>query len=457
MPPSDDMDGIFQPLSGFHPPSDAFTRGMDVDDDEGMKMEEDGKEDGQDNDNDEEDGRRRRSTARRMQEEDKEGVYENEDESNSGEDEEGVYENKNEDRSDSGEEEEEVEEEEEEVEGDDGSSDEDEDEDDGDEAEATSLRRAVVRGHSLSLTPPRRPRTNREVSADPGTPPPRWNTRLPNRGCKDQDHRRKAGSTNRSPSPREHQSARRHAAQRGHGEARVARPSSSLPRNRDCGRVHVAHPSSSPLRNWGRGGVHAAHPPSSPPRHRGRGGARAAHPPSPPTRNWGHGRACAADPSPSPRRNRSRRGQRNEDTDEEDFDILDRHHHRNHAPRPPSQHRLHSIRRDAPASDDSDQGYGSNGQRRPRSRPNNNEATKCGFWPPLWRLVIDQAKLEWRVLLAVNDGFPDRNESLKAKIPDILTQCILAHKESGLKLEPSYYPTYKHELGVLTPQHSDLS
>ncbi|KIJ15208.1 hypothetical protein PAXINDRAFT_12121 [Paxillus involutus ATCC 200175] len=257
------------------------------------------------------------------------------------------------------------------------------------------------------------------------------------------------GSTNRSPSPREHQSACQHAARRGHGEARVARPSSSPPRNRNRGRVRIAHPSSSPLRNWGHGGVHAAHPPSSPPRHRGRGGARAAHPPSPPTCNRGCGRARAADRSPSPRRNRSRRGQRNEDTDEEDFDILDHHHHRNCAPRPPSQHHLHSIRCDAPASDDSDQGYGSNGRHRPRSRPNNNEATKCGFWPPLWRLVIDQAKLEWRVLLAVNDGFPDRNESLKAEIPDILTQCILAHKESGLKLEPSYYPTYKHELGVL--------
>ncbi|KIJ04386.1 hypothetical protein PAXINDRAFT_22327 [Paxillus involutus ATCC 200175] len=161
MPPSDDMDGIFQPSSGFHPPLDAFTRGMDIDDDEGMKMEEDGEEDGQDNDNNEEDGGRRRSTAWRMQEEDEEGVYENEDESNSGEDEEGVYENKNEDRSTSGEEEEEVEEEEEEVEGDDGSSDKDKDKDDGDEAEATSLRRAVVRGRSSSLTPPRRPRTNR--------------------------------------------------------------------------------------------------------------------------------------------------------------------------------------------------------------------------------------------------------------------------------------------------------
>ncbi|KIJ59171.1 hypothetical protein HYDPIDRAFT_170945 [Hydnomerulius pinastri MD-312] len=260
-----------------------------------------------------------------MQEEDEEGVYENEDESNSGEDEEGVYENKNEDRSNSGEEEEEVEEEEEEE----------------------------VEDQGYGSNGRRRPRSrpNNNEATKRGFWPPLW----------------------------------RLVIDQAKLEWRVLLAvNDGFPDRNESLKAEIPDILTQCI---------LAHKESG----------------------------LKLEPSYYP-------------TYKHELGVL---------------HRLHSIRRDAPASDDSDQGYSSNGRRRPRSRPNNNEATKRGFWPPLWRLVIDQAKLEWRVLLAVNDGFPDRNESLKAEIPDILTQCILAHKESGLKLEPSYYPTYKHELGIL--------
>jgi hypothetical protein len=148
-------------------------------------------------------------------------------------------------------------------------------------------------------------------------------------------------------------------------------------------------------------------------------------------------------------------------SDFQDYDILDCHCSTNRAPRPPSQQQLlsviqknkHSSKAKPAQQEEFSEDTHSDVHPSSRLLSKANDGTKLSFWPSLWTSFINQAKLEWRIYLAVTDAYPQCSEAIKGLIPEIVVQCIVAHKEDGRKLESGYYPRYKEDLYILESFH----
>jgi hypothetical protein len=152
---------------------------------------------------------------------------------------------------------------------------------------------------------------------------------------------------------------------------------------------------------------------------------------------------------------RRRRGERrsraryssSEREDSHDVDILSRHQQRNGVPRPPSQEALrasHQQRHHA-SNRRCDSGSDDDTQHTIREK----KAEKRNFWPSMWKVLIDEAKVEWRLYLSVGDAFPNPIKVKDNEINNILQQMFQQFKRKGRRLDKGYFPRYRYELSTL--------
>lgn len=148
------------------------------------------------------------------------------------------------------------------------------------------------------------------------------------------------------------------------------------------------------------------------------------------------------------RNRRSRHGDHSssEEEDPDEVDVLRRHQERNGVPRPPSQEALRASQqcrqrssrvRDSRSDDDA------------QGSVREKKAEKRNFWPSMWKLLIDEAKVEWRLYLSVGDAFPNPTQVKDSAINDIVQQMFQHFKRKGRQLDDGYFPRYRYELSTL--------
>lgn len=140
------------------------------------------------------------------------------------------------------------------------------------------------------------------------------------------------------------------------------------------------------------------------------------------------------------------------DQEDQQVDVLRRHQKRNGAPRPPSEEalRVSRDRRNATHLDSVGVGHDSrSGNSDLRPNPRDKQAEKRNFWPEMWKIFIDEAKLEWRIYLSVGDAFPRPKRAKDGEISNILQQMFQQFKRAGRRLEADYFPRYENELCTL--------
>ena len=65
---------------------------------------------------------------------------------------------------------------------------------------------------------------------------------------------------------------------------------------------------------------------------------------------------------------------------------------------------------------------------------------KLGFYPPQWRDVLENAKLRWRLWMAVVCGFPNNgNQSYHEKTKECIRDALAEHQKNGGKVEKGRY------------------
>lgn len=137
-----------------------------------------------------------------------------------------------------------------------------------------------------------------------------------------------------------------------------------------------------------------------------------------------------------------------EQEDSHEVDVLRRHQKLNGVPKPPSQdalrasqkHRHHAsskLRHDSLSDDDT--------QANVRER----KAERRNFWPSMWKVLIDEAKVEWRLYLSVTDAFPNPTNVKDGVINDVIQQMFRQFKRRGRQLDNGYFPRYRPELSTL--------
>lgn len=141
-----------------------------------------------------------------------------------------------------------------------------------------------------------------------------------------------------------------------------------------------------------------------------------------------------------------------------DYDVLEVHHTKNCRPRSPSPTYLNSVRNRRPktkrartshslSSDDSDDQHLEdleieNTGKRHRTKKSkgtgtNRDATNVGFYPPLWQKLLDRAKANFRLHLAISVPFPDKEESIgnTGVCGEVIAEAIVQWQEQKRKLE----------------------
>ncbi|KAG2109265.1 uncharacterized protein F5147DRAFT_773076 [Suillus discolor] len=152
-----------------------------------------------------------------------------------------------------------------------------------------------------------------------------------------------------------------------------------------------------------------------------------------------------------------------------DYDVLQAHHTKNRRPCSPSPSYLNSIRNRRPktkrartsnslSSDDSDDQQDdledldevkNTGKRRRTKKvkgtATNRDATNVGFYPPLWQKLLDHAKANFRLHLAISVPFPDKEESIgnTGVCGEMIAEAIVQWQEQKRKLEKGFYPEFK--------------
>ena len=116
-------------------------------------------------------------------------------------------------------------------------------------------------------------------------------------------------------------------------------------------------------------------------------------------------------------------GSMSEQEDLHEVNVLHHHHKHNRAPCPPSQevlkttcdyhtrcHTSNTVRHDSRSDNDT------------WLNTQEKKAEKHNFWPSMWKILIDEAKLEWCIYLSVADAFLSPNNAKDGVISNILQQ-----------------------------------
>ncbi|KIK34164.1 hypothetical protein CY34DRAFT_29576, partial [Suillus luteus UH-Slu-Lm8-n1] len=83
--------------------------------------------------------------------------------------------------------------------------------------------------------------------------------------------------------------------------------------------------------------------------------------------------------------------------------------------------------------------------------------TNVGFYLPLWQKLLDHAKANFRLHLAISVPFPDKEESIgnTRVCGEVIAETIVQWQEQKHKLEKGYYPEFK--TGMATVVFNDAA
>ncbi|KAF7975991.1 hypothetical protein HWV62_8152 [Athelia sp. TMB] len=102
---------------------------------------------------------------------------------------------------------------------------------------------------------------------------------------------------------------------------------------------------------------------------------------------------------------------------------------------------------DSPDDDSSNRARARRHSKKPYTRRSNNP-TQLGFYPRTWQDVLGTAKMNWRVRVASEWGFPKIREQ-GAELLECLTRAITEYENDNGSLEEGYYPKYKSRMIIL--------
>ncbi|KAG2748757.1 hypothetical protein P692DRAFT_20734391, partial [Suillus brevipes Sb2] len=72
-----------------------------------------------------------------------------------------------------------------------------------------------------------------------------------------------------------------------------------------------------------------------------------------------------------------------------------------------------------------------------------------GFFPHLWGKLLDYAKANFRLYLAISDPFPDKEDALSGVCGEAITEAIVHWQDQKRQVEKGYYPKYKREMAIV--------
>lgn len=79
------------------------------------------------------------------------------------------------------------------------------------------------------------------------------------------------------------------------------------------------------------------------------------------------------------------------------------------------------------------------------SRGQCNDPTQLQFYPERLQHVLSAAKLNWRLFLVMEWGFPKYRDS-KGDLSGCLTRAIAAYQADGGVMDEGYFPEYKQDM-----------
>lgn len=136
------------------------------------------------------------------------------------------------------------------------------------------------------------------------------------------------------------------------------------------------------------------------------------------------------------------------------YNILENHHRRNGAPRPPDPEVLKAIQSGSqPAQRSRSASVSISGShvRRLSQRSENQirgHSTQLQFYPPVWRDILEIAKAKFRLYLTSVKPFPNRGEGVD-EAAECLLEAVAEHRDAVKKVEPGYWEEYKDDMSVL--------
>jgi hypothetical protein len=141
------------------------------------------------------------------------------------------------------------------------------------------------------------------------------------------------------------------------------------------------------------------------------------------------------------------------------YDVVQKHHERNRAPRAPDPEQLRNVASrhaattdvdifkddeessdtdsdtDSDASSDNDKPRAKRHSQKPYTGKTTNPR-KLGFYPPQWRDILEAAQKKWRPWMGYVCGFPDREDKMHLdEALRCITSSLSEHTEDGGKVE----------------------
>ncbi|KAG2737913.1 hypothetical protein P692DRAFT_20883111 [Suillus brevipes Sb2] len=135
-----------------------------------------------------------------------------------------------------------------------------------------------------------------------------------------------------------------------------------------------------------------------------------------------------------------------------DYDLLQLHHAKNHQPRSPSPTYLNNIRSQHPKYKCARTGDNiDTGRKRCNAKKKGDVAnpTTLGFFPHLLGKLIDYAKANFRLYLAISDSFPDKEDALSGICGEAIMEAIVHWQDQKHQVVKGYYPKYKREMAIV--------
>lgn len=149
-------------------------------------------------------------------------------------------------------------------------------------------------------------------------------------------------------------------------------------------------------------------------------------------------------------------GKRATDQDTQDTDVLEDYYARNRRPRPPSPSRLLGLRpqvnrprrnTNPDAADESD-----NDSTRPSRQKRNSKTpkqarcadpTQLAFYPPKWRDLLEECKIETRTYAAIHEPWPHGKAAMTGFISDAIAMMMQKWRRKGRTIEKHHYPEHR--------------
>lgn len=139
-------------------------------------------------------------------------------------------------------------------------------------------------------------------------------------------------------------------------------------------------------------------------------------------------------------------------------DVLELHYARNRRPQPPSPSRLRRFQpqagepeRDlaADAAEDEDEASQLTRNKRHSQTPKRDRCTnptQLGFYPPKWKDLLEECKIETRTYAAVSEPWPQSKFAVNGFISDAIQMTMQKWRREQQTVEKRYYPKYRKSM-----------